>query len=93
MNIQDFARVREALKRSRLIVLHLYCQRSECAVREVDVRVKDYNEDFIHVFGASGGGICPSCAGALKLHDVLTAEDEYEKRSPNRPLTIIQRVQ
>jgi hypothetical protein len=60
--------------------LELYCDDQGCNVREVDVKLKEYEDETPSRF------LCPSCRAPLKLHAVLTLDerrraDEAEARA------------
>ena len=59
----------------QLFHAELYCENSRCAMREVEVRVKDYNRE--HLYDRLTPNLrcswsCPACGTPLKVHWVMT---------------------
>jgi peptide subunit release factor 1 (eRF1) len=69
----------DALQRSHVVEVEGYCDSdSDCAVREVRVRIKDHDRTALAAVTASFR--CPVCGGPLKLHQVRTLAEETARQ-------------
>jgi hypothetical protein len=64
-------RIIEARERHYLVVLTGYCESARCPAREIEIRIKDYDNDLLQLLSRRGLR-CPICGEAAKLHDART---------------------
>lgn len=74
------ATVLRALDRSTsgLIWINAYCAATGCPVREVDIRVKDYDAELMPLLRRQEGVLCPVCQTPMQVHGAATLS-EHER--------------
>jgi len=86
MSAINDARTRRKVEGRHDFVLHLFCPDSDCAARQITMRVKEYGAtvpDILH---------CPACRSVLAIEKAYTyneqvqRDDEYGRASVNRHL-------
>lgn len=72
-------RIRVAREQDYQLRLQLYCEGPGCPVRQVDVRIKDYDHELLALVPKLA---CPLCRKrSLSLHAVLTSEADAEEEA------------
>jgi hypothetical protein len=81
---ENLAHLEEARKGNGLLHLELYCDNSDCMAREVNVKVKDYENELVDS-ARKRGFKCPMCGKQMKQHGVETpAQREARKEEWSR---------
>lgn len=82
-------RIADAVQRYPIVVTEMYCSTDLCPVREVTVRIKDYDR----VFDDSSLPCCPICHGALKVHWVRTWPEQIEEEERSARVSVNEQIQ
>lgn len=86
-------RIREALGRCPVVEIEFYCPSSDCACREVTLRIKDYDDSFAGLIKTRGKARCPVCSQHLTLHSVLTAEEVQQRDEKEARCSVNEQIQ
>ncbi len=62
----DYPSIIKAREKDSILTIEAYC-RGDCAVREVEMYVKDFDNDFLKMLGEAGLS-CPLCGTPLTIH-------------------------
>jgi hypothetical protein len=89
----QWRRIEAARAEHYQVFFEFYCRNQDCAVREVEVRVKDYDGDLLSALKGRRP-TCPLCAYPLALHNVAGGpsyrrqEDADARRSVNAQMRL-----